>query len=194
MRHLKLLFLFLLISESIFAVKPKLGIHNYLQPSHRFADDEGANFWDRVSFGGNVGLQFGNPTNILLSPAVGYTPKANYLNNRLMMGLGITYMYSRVKYIGENYQSNIYGGRTFLRFLITENVFAYTEYELLNSPNYLVDNNKRAWVNSFFVGGGYLLRFSGRGGITIMALYNLAWTPTNLVYASPWNIRIGFMF
>lgn len=150
-------------------------------------------FWERVRFGGNVGLQFGNPTNVILSPSIGYIPRIESLEDRLMVGVGVTYMYNRWKYSYGSYESNIYGGREFLRCMVLDNIFAYTEHEFLNAPNYYDNNGEREWVNSLFLGGGFLQRFSDRGGISITVLYNLAWTPNNPIYASPWNFRVGFM-
>jgi hypothetical protein len=114
-----------------------------------------------------------------------------------MFGLGLTYMYFRSNYYGEIYESNIWGGRVFTRVLITKAFFTYFEYELLNSPPYQASyydvEPSRVWVSSVLIGGGYLMRFSNNGGIMITVLYNLAWTPVNPVYSSPWNFRVGFM-
>ena len=194
MRNLKLSFLFVLISYVAFAGEHKLGIRNYSQPLKRFEDSEGGNFWDNVRFGGNIGLQLGNPTNILISPSMAYVPQADFLDEKLMIGLGVTYIYSKVKYADVNYSSNIYGGRVFGRYLITDNIFAHLEFESLNAPNYVKVSNSRTWVNSFFVGGGYQQSIGNRGGFSVSILYNLAWTPTNIIYSSPWNIRFGVMF
>jgi hypothetical protein len=194
MRYLRLLFLFFILSESAYAGEYKLGIRNYSQPLQRFEDSEGGIFWDNVRFGGNIGLQFGNPTNILLSPSMAYVPQSDFLDNKLMIGIGITYLYSRVKYADINYSSNVYGGRLFGRYLIIDNIFAHTEFESLNAPNYVKISNNRTWVNSFFVGGGYQQSIGNRSGFSITVLYNLAWTPTNIIYSSPWNIRFGVMF
>lgn len=194
MKHLRLLFCFVLISQSAFAGEFKLGIRNYSQPLQRLEDSEGGNFWDNVRFGGNIGLQLGNPTNILLSPSMAYVPQADLLDEKLMIGIGVTYIYSKVKYADVNYSSNIYGGRLFSRYLITDNIFAHTEFESLNAPNYINVSNDRTWVNSFFVGGGYLQSIGDRSGFSVSVLYNLAWTPSNIIYSSPWNIRFGVMF
>jgi hypothetical protein len=194
MRYLKILFLFFILTQSAFAGKYELGIRKYSQPLQRFEDSESGNFWDNVRLGGNIGLQLGNPTNILLSPSMAYVPQADFLDDKLMIGIGVTYIYSKVKYADVNYSSNIYGGRVFGRYLITDNIFAHSELESLNAPNYVNVSNDRTWVNSFFVGGGYQQGIGNRSGFTVSILYNLAWTPTNIIYSSPWNIRFGVMF
>lgn len=198
MGRLSYIFLISLMAIQAKAAFPKPSVLNYQKKIDlkypKLWEDEGESFWSRVSFGGNIGLQFGNPTNIILSPAIGYIPKADFLNDRLMIGFGITYMYNKWKYYGDTYESNIWGGRLFTRVMILENFFGYAEYELLNSPPYYINvGPSRVWVNSFFLGGGYLMRFSQRGGIMITVLYNLAWRIDNPVYGSPWNFRIGFM-
>ncbi|MBC7389280.1 MAG: hypothetical protein H7329_08730, partial [Opitutaceae bacterium] len=145
------------------------------------------------TFGGNIGLQIGNPTNILLSPAIGYIPKGKLFNDKFMIGVGATYMYQKIKYTGVNYEANIYGGRTFARYIIYQNFFAYLEHEFLNAPVFVGSGRERQWVNSVFLGGGYLLKLTEKGGVMISVLYNLAWTPIHPLYSSPWTVRVGFM-
>ena len=190
------LFVLLLLSTTTMATNSfRLGVLGY-RPVSVFAkvnqEEPKERFWDRVRFGGNLGLQFGNPTNVLISPSIGYIPKHKYLNDKLMLGLGVTYMYYRYKLTGGNLEANIYGGRMFARYLLTNAIFIYVENELLNAVDYYRSGERR-WINSLFVGGGYLISFSQRGGIMISILYNLSWTPIHPIYASPWNVRIGFV-
>jgi len=192
MKYRLVLVYFITATLSVTAGKKITGLGNYNLPPFRVTEEK-ERFWDRVTIGGNVGLQFGTYTNIILSPAIGYIPKSKYLKDKLMVGVGITYMYSRTKYYGINYESNIYGGRTFIRYIIFQNFFAYAEDELLNAPVFINSNGDRQWVNSVFLGGGYLLQLTKKGGIMISVLYNLSWTPIHPLYSSPWNIRVGFM-
>jgi hypothetical protein len=166
----------------------------HLFPSVLHRVQSAGDVWDRIRFGGNFGLQFGNPTTILVSPSLGYVPGAEWLDDKLMLGVGLTYIYSRFKIYSENNESNIFGGRLFGRYLVRDNVFAYSELEHLNASNYYMTVPRREWVSSFFVGGGYLMPISDRGGISVTILYNLTWTTTHLIYSSPWNVRFGVMF
>jgi len=194
MKYLLVLLLFSLTSVSGKENHRITGITKYHSPLLFSEDDEPKeSFWKRVTFGGNIGLQFGNPTNILLSPAIGYIPKGKLFKDKLMFGIGATYMYQKIKLGGFNYEANIYGGRTFIRYVIIQNFFTYLEHELLNAPVYAGVEKERRWVNSVFLGGGYLLKITDKGGIMISILYNLAWTPIHPLYSSPWNVRIGFM-
>jgi len=183
-----------LFPNFIFAESSFVGLNQYKLPALKLEELPASNFWDNVRFGGNIGLQLGNPINILLSPSMAYVPQADFLDEKLMLGIGATYIYSRVKYADVNYSSNIYGGRVFSRYLITNNIFAHAEFESLNAPNYVNVSNNRTWVNSFFVGGGFQQSIGDRSGFTVSVLYNLAWTPTNIIYSSPWNIRFGVIF
>ena len=87
-------------------------------------------FWDKdkVVFGGTLGILFGDPTYVDVSPTIGYK-----VFPRLIVGCGPLYNYFYSRRYDEEY--NIYGGRVFLRPNITENIFLYGEYELL-SVNY----------------------------------------------------------
>ena len=194
--RLGIFILFIVLTNQVWAGKPGT-LQSYSSPifAHSGETKPKSTIWQRVYYGGNVGLQFGNPVSILLSPALGYVPKTEFLKGRLMYGLGGTYMYYNLKIYDQNYVSSIYGGRLYVRYMLSNNVYAYMEYENLNAPYYKDDGTAtREWVPGFFVGGGYLTRFSNRGGgMMISALYNLAWLPNNLIYTSPWNIRVGIM-
>jgi len=192
MKYFVILSFSLAIVTQAIAIQPKLGLKCYSMPFKLMA--KGGSISDRLQFGGNIGLQLGNPTTVLVSPSIGYVPSAEWFDDRLMYGLGITYIYSKATYSDYNYESNIFGGRVFSRVLVTENIFGYSELEFLNAPNYYIQDRSREWVTSFFVGGGYLMPFSDKGGVSITVLYNLAWTPNNIIYSSPWNIRFGVMF
>jgi hypothetical protein len=192
-KHIFTLFLGFLFTSHLHAETPKLGLKHYniLRDDNPRGEES---FWSRVSFGGNIGLQLGNPTNILISPSLGYIPKAEFLDNKLMLGFGVTYMYYRIRSAGFTSEANIYGGRLFARYLILPSIFAYSEFESLNAPNFALARSPREWANSLFLGGGYLMRISERGGgIMITALYNVLWDYNHIIYSSPWNFRLGFM-
>ena len=128
-----------------------------------------------------MGLQFGNPTVIDISPILGYriTPKVS-------AGVGFTYEY--FNYPTYNFSTDIYGGNVFGRYTFYKGFFAQGEVEYLNLQAYdLLD--KRVDVESVLVGGGYINRFSPHAAFVAMILYNL--TPT---YYTPYSnpiIRLG---
>ncbi|ADR23039.1 hypothetical protein MATR_31120 [Marivirga tractuosa] len=155
--------------------------------------DESSSFMDRVYFGGNFGLQFGNFTHIEASPIAGYM-----INDKLSAGVGVIYQYFRIRgnsQVGD-YETNIYGGKLFGRYNFSQQLFGYTEYEninldvIFNTPNgYELG---RAWVPALFVGGGYFQPIGNRAGFTVMALYNLLHYPGRSPYNSPFVLRVGF--
>ena len=89
----------------------------------------------------------------------------------------------------------MYGGSVFARYNILENLFAYTEYEILNldAPDPLNPYRlRRTNVTSVFVGGGYRQMLGNNSSLNLMLLYNLN-ESTNSPYQNP-IIRIGFGF
>ena len=144
-------------------------------------------FWQKISVGGNFGLQFGSVTFIDVSPTFGYR-----FTDRFTAGPGITYRY--LKFRGFE-GSSLYGGRLFTRYRLSRQIFAQVEYESLNTE-YRTGNPdlpiSRTWVPGFFVGGGYFQPVGRRAAIIISALYNLSYDVTRSPYNSPWNLNVGF--
>lgn len=143
-------------------------------------------FSERIFFGGNFGLQFGNVTFIDISPLIGYK-----LTDKLSAGAGITYMYYRQRISGWEYSTSIYGGRLFGRYFILDNIFAHAEYEILNLDAF-DQVNKRVDVTNILIGGGYRQQIGGKAFASITALWNI-----NETAYSPYNnpiIRMGIGF
>lgn len=166
-------------------------------------DEEELRTIDRIFFGGNFGMQFGTITNIEVSPLVGY-----HITPRLSAGLGSRFEYFRDKGFIYPYETTIYGGSVFSRFIVIQNlgeglnlglntgVFAQAEYEMLSlereyfEPPY--NGTGRFLVHSVLVGGGIIQPVGRRSAILISVLYNL-----NESARSPYSnpiIRIGFNF
>jgi hypothetical protein len=122
---------------------------------------------DRIYFGGNFGLQFGTQTAIDINPICGYrfTPKFS-------AGIGVKYLYYKYKDRYVSYETNVYGGSVFGRYELTESLFGYSEYEVINLPVF-EPYERRVDVGSLFVGGGYSQRLGGRSSIFLMVLFNL---------------------
>jgi hypothetical protein len=177
-RYSKLFFIFyffILSSATVYAQPPQAG----------------ETFWDRVYFGGNIGLQFGSQTLVDINPLAGYR-----LTERLSLGLSVTYLYYSYNdpYSNYNYSSNIYGGSIFTNYFIFENIFAHIEGEVLNMevPNNFLHRMVRDNIFGFYVGGGYRQPLGDRSSMNILILYNL-----NEDIYSPYQnpiIRIGFGF
>ena len=146
-----------------------------------------SDFWQRVTVGGNFGLQFGSVTFIDVSPTFGYRFTEGFTADP-----GITYRYLKFR----NFPgSSLYGGRVFARQRLGQQFFVQTEYESLNTEYRTNDVDRpisRTWVPGFFVGGGLFQPIGRRAGIIVSALYNLTYDATRSPYNSPWNFNIGF--
>lgn len=161
---------------------------------------------DRLFFGGNFGLSFGSTTTIIVSPLAGY-----YLTPRLAGGTGILYEYYKSNYPGYvPYDTHIYGGSVFSRYMIIRNlgeavgigglgtgVFLQAEYEMLNLESQYFDLSHtnpsgRFNLHSILLGGGIYQPIGQRSGFMITVLWNLN-ESYNSIYSNP-VIRLGFTF
>lgn len=167
----KILFVFLLIF-------PFVSFSQYT-----IDDEEDESFWDRVYFGGGLGLQFGNYTLVDVSPRIGYK-----ITDEWSIGLSSKYQYIRIKTNNADFETNTYGGGVFSSYFFADNLFAHAEYEVMNGK--WAFYRDRFNLESLLVGGGYKVDLGGRAFSTIMILVNLIdseFTP----YRSP-IIRVNF--
>lgn len=146
---------------------------------------------DRIFFGGNFALSFGNVnTFVNISPRVGYR-----VTDRFSAGVGITYMYWRFnnRFAFNNVSTSVYGGNIFTRYAITNQIFAHAEGELLSAEDFTTqDEGDRTLVPGLFIGGGYAVRLGNRSFLNIMVLYNLLYdNNVSSPYTSPIDVRIG---
>lgn len=158
---------------------------------------------DRLFFGGNFGMQFGTITSIEVSPLLGY-----YITPKLSAGAGIRFEYFKDKGYYAPYETTIYGGDIFTRYVIISNlgeglniglntgIFAQVEYEALSlekayfEPPYTGDG--RFIVHSILVGGGIIQPIGARSAFLFSVLYNLNETARS-PYSNP-IFRVGFTF
>ena len=158
---------------------------------------------DRIFFGGNFGMQFGTITDIEISPLVGY-----HITPRLSAGVGTRFEYFKDKGLYYPFETTIFGGSVFSRFVIIQNlgeglnlgintgVFTQAEYEMLSLEREYFEpfptGTGRFLVHSVLVGGGLIQPIGRRSALLISVLYNL-----NESARSPYSnpiIRIGFNF
>jgi hypothetical protein len=141
-------------------------------------------FIDKLFTGGNLGAQFGTVTFIDVSPLLGYR-----ITDKISAGIGATYQYYHYKDKFYDFETNVYGGRVFGRYLFNEFLFGHGEYEYLNLEAFDF-KRRRVDVGSLLVGGGYIQRIGERSAVIAMILYNFTesvYTP----YSNP-IIRVGF--
>lgn len=156
-------------------------------------------FWQRVQFGGGLGLNFGNKyTNISVAPGAIYN-----VNEFFAVGLGAQYSYINQKpYIFNSnqtaeYTSNLYGGSVLALFNPIQSIQLSAEVEQLrvNTERKIITNaivqniTDDFWNTALFVGAGYRTR-----NITIGARYNLLHDKNKNVYSEPFMpfVRVYF--
>lgn len=150
-------------------------------------------FAKRLRYGGSFGAFFGQQTYIELSPKVGYK-----VNERLVAGLGLNYIYFSTRDYGQRFVTHIYGPTVFAQYALISGLFAYGEYNAYNvavyNPLPPYDEN-RIWIGSAPVGVGY---YSGGqiGGVYLSILYDLINNPSSPYYngGMPILLRVGFLF
>ncbi len=134
---------------------------------------------DRLRLGGSFGLNFGNFTNINLSPMAGLN-----LTNKFVAGVGLTYMYTSFRPRGvpgsQRRSNSNYGGRVFMMYNLLPIITLHAEYESLNVeyPDASTSNGRaRTWLGSPLIGGAYTQPLGGRftRSILFTALYNVSY-------------------
>jgi len=141
-----------------------------------------------MTFGGNFQAWFGNPTFLYISPTVGYmiTPKLN-------AGLGFVYNYTSADYgYYGRYSQSVWGGHSFMRYLVTEGFFVQLQYDKLRQPDFITNypETRKVWVDYVFVGGGFHQRLGDHAAFVTALMYNV--TPSNLSIYYPNRLILQF--
>lgn len=157
------------------------------KPKKEKDNSEKINIWDRMFWGGNVGVWIGNPTFVDLSPLVGYK-----VTEKLSVGVGFIYNYYSYTYSNYKYSTNLMGGRLYGRYFVFENVFAQAGWDHINRDNpYAFNPGERVWVDNILVGGGVRYPIGDNFYCVASGLFNLNQTPLS-PYRNP-IIQIGFV-
>jgi long-subunit fatty acid transport protein len=131
-----------------------------------------SNFWNKVQFGGGIGLGIGNGfTNISLAPSGIYN-----FNKYFSAGLGVQYSYLKQK---DFYSSSMYGGSIIGLAQPIDQIQISVELEQLR-VNLDYDNinvSDSFWNTGLFLGAGYHMN-----GVTLGARYNLLFQDDKGVY------------
>ena len=149
-------------------------------------------FWQKVQFGGGLGLAVGNGfTNISLSPTGYYN-----FDKTFAVGVGLTGSYvaqeqnpSNFNSIG--YKSTIFGGSIIGLLHPIEEIQLSAEVEQLkvtrNFDEFL--NDDTFWNTALFLGAGYRAQ-----NVTLGVKYNVLHKDNNQVYSQAWLPFIRIMF
>lgn len=154
---------------------------SYSFAQQNYVIDNSSHFWDKVQFGGGLGLGFGSGyTDISVMPSAIYN-----VNEIVAVGVGLQFGYLNSR---DYYESYVYGGS-----LITlvnpipeiqlsaelEQVRVNTDYDSRNGFPRYSDN---FWNTALYLGAGYRT-----GSVTIGARYDVLYNPNKSLYGS------GFM-
>jgi hypothetical protein len=142
-----------------------------------------------LTYGGNFQAWFGNPTFIFLSPTIGY----NFFDN-FNAGVGIIYNYTQFNTgIYGKISQSIFGGHSYMRYIIAQNYFVQAQYDRLLQPDYFsyVPDQKR-WVDYLLVGGGLRQSVGNKAAIITSLMYNVTPNPLS-IYPSRLIVQFGFV-
>jgi len=144
-----------------------------------------SNFWQKVQFGGGLGLSFGNRyTDISVAPSAIYN-----VNEYFAVGLGAQYTYVKQK---DFYNSNLYGGSLITLFNPIPEIQLSAELEQLKvNVKGIGDNNfsDDFWNTGLFLGAGYR-----SGNVTIGARYNVLHDENKSAYSDAFMPFVRFYF
>jgi hypothetical protein len=191
-KYLTIIFL-LLLTASAYAQNDSLFVKRQKQEFR-----EKPAWTEKITFGGNFGLQFGQVTQINISPLIGYR-----ITDQFIAGGGPSFIYTSYRIYGRKFENTILGGRAFAQHGIFENLAVRGEFEYL-SIEYPTLNatgtdiiNKREWVANPLIGLSYSFPLGRRSSFNITALYNLNYAnelnKRYLYGSSPFVIRAGFL-
>ncbi|CAN5407513.1 hypothetical protein BH09BAC3_BH09BAC3_04590 [soil metagenome] len=155
--------------------------------------DEGSEptFKDRVYFGGGLGFSAGTSANAGKYTYIGLYPLIGYMvNNQFSVGTTITYQY--YNYSDINQSITQYGFSPFARYNFGQ-LFAYSEFMILNSPSYDAGSSRKIY-NRWLNGLGYSQPLGKRGSLNAMALYDVLYSTSDRIFSSPWVFRVYFAF
>ena len=150
--------------------------------------------WDaiknKLTYGANFQAWIGNPTFVYLAPTVGFllTPKLN-------VGIGVVYNYTRADYGAYgSYSQSLYGGHSYLRYIITDGIFAQVQYDKLRQPDFLsVQADAKTWVDYVLVGGGFRQPLGERAAFMTAIMYNLSPSILSIYYPNRVVIQFGIV-
>ena len=133
-----------------------------------------SDFWERVQFGGGLGLGFGNGyADVAIAPSAIYN-----FNDYFAAGLGLQYSYVKQRNI---FTSNMYGGSVIGLFHPIREIQISTELEQLrvNSRFETINGTttRDFWNTALFVGAGYR-----NENITIGLRYNVLHKDRDYMY------------
>lgn len=150
-------------------------------------------FRDRLYYGGNLGLSFGDVTYVGLAPYMGvsFSPKVSG-------GIGIYYTHREDDRYDPNLSTNDWGSSLFARYRPAPQFFLQAEYSWTDFEYLLIDGSTaREDYSGVLVGGGFVQEMGGHAAFIVSAMYDINWSEDELTpYDSPWlfsaGVSVGF--
>ena len=150
-------------------------------------------FKDKIYYGGNIGLSFGNYFMVGVYPMIGYK-----LTPKLSAGIKIAYQYISDKSNDNNtYTASNYGGSLFARYRLIPQLYVHVEYAQMNYELYnSLGESNREWIPFLLVGAGYSQKLGGATYLNLQILFDVL-QDSNSPYGS-WEpfwgvgINVGF--
>ena len=187
MKLLKVILLIVILSGKIFS-------QEFITEEEATGKKDKPGFWSRTSFGGIIGMTFGDYTSVVLQPEIAYWATDNWA-----VGTGIIYEYTSYTAYGVTQRSTIYGAKFFTHYFIWENLFITGILETVSLETKYYDyanrypNKERFWFASPLVGAGYMQRIGSKSGVSLSVLFNLNQDRNSPYYYQPMPIiRVGF--
>lgn len=141
-------------------------------------------FLDQTSVGGDLSLDFGTITYIVLAPLFSY-----HLENFAMIGIGPYYQYYSEQDPFPNYSASIYGGRVVAMLFLpapASKIYVQGEYDILDVPDaYSPLNNARTSIGIPLVGMGYRQQAGNKIYTTFSILFDLSNSVLSPYYIAP---------
>lgn len=143
----------------------------YGQNQEKTEDKQPDRIYWGIYFDQLFSFRFGQQINVQLAPFGGYRFTKDF-----SAGLGGKYIY----FHSSSVTSHTYGGALFMRYIFLRDIhrhfpfdlFAHTEYELLNARISL-DSPERECFNHYWIGGGLSQSLGGDASLNFTLLWNL---------------------
>jgi hypothetical protein len=143
---------------------------------------------ERLYFGGNVGVSFGDVTYVDVSPYMGIDLGHNWSG-----GLGVFYRYRDDERYEPNLSTSDYGASVFARYRPVPPLYLHAEYSWTDFEYPLLGGGTaRDDYTAVLLGGGFVKPLGGRSAFIVQALYDVSWSDDDPTpYDSPWLISAG---
>jgi hypothetical protein len=144
---------------------------------------------DKMIYGGNFQAWIGNPTFVFLSPTIGFQP-----HKTVQFGVGGIYNYRSVSDGSSRFSESVFGGHSFVRYIIADRYYLQMQYDRLNQRNYIgIDPTARTWVDYLLAGAGLKQPVGEKASMLFSVMYNLTPSLLSIYYPNRLVVQFGFI-